>query len=108
NRAHPHHSGTLQWDICIYRTARAQSYAIGHQVATSRQGAYQAFCCHYEPYSWMLLQMRSWTATCYQMGHTYASMILSAGENPAWIARRMGHADWGMLRRIYARRITGV
>ena len=34
----------------------------------------------------------------YQMRHTYASMMLSAGENPAWIARQMGHADWGMIR----------
>jgi integrase len=39
----------------------------------------------------------------YQMRHTYASMMLSAGENPAWIARQMGHADWGMIRRTYAR-----
>ena len=30
-------------------------------------------------------------------------MMLSAGENPAWIARQMGHADWGMIRRTYAR-----
>jgi integrase len=24
----------------------------------------------------------------YQMRHTYVSMMLSAGENPAWIARQ--------------------
>ncbi len=38
-----------------------------------------------------------------QMRHTYASTMLSAGENPAWIAAQMGHRDWGMIRRTYAR-----
>jgi len=38
-----------------------------------------------------------------QMRHTYASTMLSAGENPAWIASQMGHRDWGMIRRTYAR-----
>jgi integrase len=43
------------------------------------------------------------TASGATLRHTYASMMLSAGENPAWIARQMGHADWGMIRRTYAR-----
>ncbi len=38
-----------------------------------------------------------------QMRHTYASTMLSAGENPPWIASQMGHRDWGMIRRTYAR-----
>lgn len=29
----------------------------------------------------------------YQLRHTYATWALSAGENPAWIANQMGHAD---------------
>jgi integrase len=37
----------------------------------------------------------------YQTRHTYASMMLSAGEHPMWVAHQMGHADWGMIRRIY-------
>jgi integrase len=39
----------------------------------------------------------------YQTRHTYASMMLTAGENPMWVAKQMGHADWGMIRRIYGR-----
>lgn len=39
----------------------------------------------------------------YQTRHTYASMMLSAGEHPMWVAQQMGHADWAMIRRVYGR-----
>lgn len=39
----------------------------------------------------------------YQTRHTYASMMLSAGENPMWVAQQMGHKDWSMIARIYGR-----
>lgn len=39
----------------------------------------------------------------YQTRHTYASMLLSRGENPLWVAQQMGHKDWGMIRKIYGR-----
>ena len=39
----------------------------------------------------------------YQTRHTYASMMLSAGENPMWVAQQMGHRDWGMIRKVYGR-----
>lgn len=39
----------------------------------------------------------------YQTRHTYASMMLTAGESPMWVAQQMGHADWGMIRRVYGR-----
>lgn len=42
----------------------------------------------------------------YQTRHTYASMLLSAGESPMWVAKQMGHSDWGMIRRIYGRWIA--
>ncbi|OSM06765.1 putative phage integrase [Magnetofaba australis IT-1] len=42
----------------------------------------------------------------YQTRHTYASMMLSTGENPMWVAQQMGHADWGMIRKIYGRWIA--
>jgi integrase len=61
---------------------------------------------------------RAWTAALeragvryrcpYQSRHTYASMMLSAGEDPTYIAAQMGHADWGMIRKVYARWIPGV
>ncbi len=39
----------------------------------------------------------------YQTRHTYASMMLSAGENPMWVAQQMGHKDWSMIRKVYGR-----
>ena len=39
----------------------------------------------------------------YQTRHTYASMMLTAGENPVWVAAQMGHRDWSMIIRVYGR-----
>lgn len=39
----------------------------------------------------------------YQTRHTYASMMLTAGEPLGWVANQMGHRDLSMLARIYAR-----
>jgi integrase len=39
----------------------------------------------------------------YAMRHTYASMMLTAGEHPMWVAQQMGHKDWGMIRKVYGR-----
>ncbi|BBI44006.1 Arm DNA-binding domain-containing protein [Pseudomonas syringae] len=39
----------------------------------------------------------------YQTRHTYASMMLSAGEHPMWVAKQLGHADWTMIARVYGR-----
>ncbi|AOE63759.1 DUF3596 domain-containing protein [Pseudomonas corrugata] len=39
----------------------------------------------------------------YQTRHTYASMMLSAGEHPMWVAKQMGHTDWTMIARTYGR-----
>ena len=42
----------------------------------------------------------------YNTRHTYASMMLTAGENPMWVAHQMGHSDWGMIRKVYGRWIA--
>lgn len=42
----------------------------------------------------------------YQTRHTFASMMLSAGKNPLWLAHQMGHKDWGMIRKTYGRWLT--
>lgn len=39
----------------------------------------------------------------YQTRHTFASMLLSKGENPLWVANQMGHKDWGQIRKVYGR-----
>ncbi|KFZ30052.1 hypothetical protein IDSA_05775 [Pseudidiomarina salinarum] len=42
----------------------------------------------------------------YACRHTYASTMLSGGENPMWVAKQLGHKDWGMIRKVYGRWIT--
>lgn len=39
----------------------------------------------------------------YQTRHTYASMLLSRGENPLWVAEQMGHRDTEMIQRHYGK-----
>lgn len=39
----------------------------------------------------------------YQLRHSYASTMLMIGAHPAYIAKQMGHKDWGMIRAIYAK-----
>lgn len=39
----------------------------------------------------------------YQTRHTYASMMLTAGESPIWLAQQMGHSDTTMIFKIYGR-----
>ena len=42
----------------------------------------------------------------YQTRHTFASMMLTAGESPVWLAQQMGHSDLTMISRTYGRWIT--
>lgn len=42
----------------------------------------------------------------YQTRHTYASMMLTAGESPIWVSNQMGHSDTAMIFRNYGRWIT--
>jgi integrase len=39
----------------------------------------------------------------YQTRHTYASMMLMAGEHVMWVARQMGHTDWSLTAKRYGR-----
>lgn len=39
----------------------------------------------------------------YQTRHTYASMMLSGGENIMWVADQMGHIDTEMVMRVYGK-----
>jgi integrase len=39
----------------------------------------------------------------YQTRHTYASMMLMAGENVMWVAQQMGHTDWSLTAKRYSR-----
>jgi len=44
----------------------------------------------------------------YQCRHTYASMMLSSGENAMWVAKQMGHANVQVLFNRYGRWIQDV
>jgi len=54
-----------------------------------------------------------WTPLCtragvryrnpYQVRHTYASTLLTAGENPWYVAQQLGHADVEMVFRVYGK-----
>ncbi|HAU1294565.1 TPA: tyrosine-type recombinase/integrase, partial [Legionella pneumophila] len=39
----------------------------------------------------------------YQTRHTYASMMLSSGENIMWVASQMGHVDTEMVMKTYGK-----
>jgi integrase len=39
----------------------------------------------------------------YQTRHTYATMMLMAGENVLWVAQQMGHKDWSLTAKRYSR-----
>lgn len=42
-----------------------------------------------------------------QSRHTFATMCLMSGANPAWVARQMGHANTKMLYEVYSKWIDG-
>lgn len=39
----------------------------------------------------------------YQARHSYASWLLSNGAEPLYVAKQMGHKDWGMIRQVYGK-----
>lgn len=43
----------------------------------------------------------------YQTRHTFATLLLMGGVNPAYIAKQLGHANTGMLFKVYGRWIDG-
>jgi len=59
----------------------------------------------YIRYEWQKLIKRAGVKyrNPYQTSHTYASMMLSAGEHPMWVADQMGHADWTIIAKVYGK-----
>ncbi|MFN8770919.1 MAG: Arm DNA-binding domain-containing protein [Neisseriaceae bacterium] len=51
----------------------------------------------------LLLTLNIRYRNCYQMRHTYASTLLSNGENAWWVATQMGHVDVEMIFKRYGR-----
>jgi integrase len=44
----------------------------------------------------------------YQTRHTFATLLLAAGESPEWIAQQMGHSTTTMLFRVYSRYVPNL
>ncbi len=44
----------------------------------------------------------------YQTRHTFASTMLSRGEHYMWVAKQMGHKNWGQIIKVYGRWIPQV
>ena len=44
----------------------------------------------------------------YETRHTYATLMLACGEQPAFIAATLGHADLSMLWSTYARYVPNL
>ena len=77
------------------------------------------FCnSHGDPLDYRLVNKRVWhpllrylglkTRRAYQTRHTAATLWLSAGENPEWIARQLGHSSTEMLFRVYSRYVPNI
>jgi len=54
-----------------------------------------------------LRRLRLRVRDAYQTRHTYATLALMAGVNPAYIARQLGHANTAMLFKHYLKWIDG-
>ncbi|KPU83207.1 integrase [Psychromonas sp. PRT-SC03] len=44
----------------------------------------------------------------YKTRHTFATLLLAAGESPEWIAQQMGHSTTTMLFRVYSRYVPNL
>lgn len=56
----------------------------------------------------LLRHLRLESRRAYQSRHTAATLWLSAGENPEWIARQLGHSTTEMLFRVYSRYVPNM
>ncbi len=58
---------------------------------------------------------REWRRICQRAGvghqqlkslrHSFASWLLTVGVNPAWVSRQLGHSDWNVTAKHYAKHI---
>lgn len=87
--------------------------ALMHQYQTSAEKSEYVFCdLNGKPLDYRNVNRRIWHPTlkilgleprrAYQTRHTAATLWMSSGENPEWIARQLGHSTTEMLFRVYS------
>lgn len=103
---------TIQMSECVYDALIQQK--------SLNNGRSEFVFCNREggPLDYRLVNKRVWhpllrllrlpSRRAYQTRHTAATLWLSAGENPEWIARQLGHSTTEMLFRVYSRYIPNV
>jgi len=84
-----------------------------HRMASPAEATYVFTNSHGNPLEVNNLRNKVWypalekaglrRRTMYQTRHTFASLMLAAGEDPVWVARMLGHSTLAMLFRNYAK-----
>lgn len=101
-------------DVMMLPSARAALQAQRQWSALASHG--RVFTCPWNGKPWTgdkQIRVNCWTHILktaevryrnpYQTRHTFASMLLSRGENPLWVAQQMGHVDTEMIIKHYGR-----
>lgn len=101
-------------DVLMLPNARAALEAQKQWSALMKHG--RVFTCPWTGKPWTgdkQIRVNCWTHILkmaevryrnpYQTRHTYASTLLSRGENPLWVAQQMGHVDTEMIVKHYGR-----
>ena len=96
-----------------------------HEVLKKQKEIYDTFGCEYffcsptgNPIHPSNLRLRVWIPALKkadlefremkQTRHTFATVALSCGENPLWIAKVMGHRDTNMIIKVYSKYVENV
>ena len=67
------------------------------------KGPWQSSDAFYKHWEKILQKANVQYKVPYQLRHSYASMLLSNGENPLWVASQMGHITTEMITKIYGK-----
>ncbi|WP_275097985.1 site-specific integrase [Sedimenticola hydrogenitrophicus] len=101
----------------VIMTARARKALLDQQAYTRLAGKYvfvrPGGLGHFFDYEHLSRRWKRILRTCnvryrvqYQTRHTYASQMLSGGENPFFVAQQMGHVDVEMVNKRYGKWIS--
>lgn len=95
------------------------------EALSAQKKIHDQFCCEYffcsregKPVHLSNVRRRTWIPALKTAGltiremkqtrHTFATIALSCGENPLWIARTMGHRNSEMIIKVYSRYVENI